>query len=280
MQGQAHAQDTNAHLKVEFGLDTLQVAKNRYASEQCHDFIGFQVAQPLLERVFPVIYGLQLKDVLTREDLAIGSYRFSVSRLIPQMTKVALQTHRKDLMRETPNFAKRNFLYRLKRSDYDREWGTTYAKPGFATRVMAMLLRYVPKFGPLKGMGFDNPTPKTEDLHIKSINTTVDQYRIYLAEAGAGKLALSNRDLDDGKITEAAEYTLADDTYTNLLAHLAATHFEGTSPQLRDNILAFYSNLALPIATRRDSARWESVMTNLSELKAVTPAPVASLTTS
>src|ERR1039457_5180202 len=79
-----YAQDKTAHLKTEFGFDTLQVAKNRYAPDQYHDFIGFQVSAPPLERVFPVVYGLQLKDVLTHEDLAIGSYRFSVSRLIPQ----------------------------------------------------------------------------------------------------------------------------------------------------------------------------------------------------
>lgn len=95
-----YAQDKTAHLKTEFGFDTLQVAKNRYASQQYHDFIGFQVSKPLLERVFPVVYGLELKTVLTHEDLAVGSYRFAVSRLIPHMTEVALQTHKKDLMRE------------------------------------------------------------------------------------------------------------------------------------------------------------------------------------
>src|SRR5437016_7766420 len=78
-----YAQDKTAHLKTEFGFDTVQVAKNRYASKQYHDFIGFQVSKPLLERVFPVVYGMQLKDVLTHEDLAVGSYRFAVSRMIP-----------------------------------------------------------------------------------------------------------------------------------------------------------------------------------------------------
>src|SRR6202142_1457364 len=62
-----YAQDKTAHLKTEFGFDTLQVAGNRYASEQYHDFIGFQVSKPLLERVFPVVYGVELKDVLTHE---------------------------------------------------------------------------------------------------------------------------------------------------------------------------------------------------------------------
>src|SRR5258706_9282666 len=52
-----YAQDHTAHLKTEFGFDMVQVAKNRYASQQYHDFIGFQVSKPLLERVhhrFPV----------------------------------------------------------------------------------------------------------------------------------------------------------------------------------------------------------------------------------
>jgi hypothetical protein len=274
-----YAQDTTAHLKTEFGFDTLQVAKNRYASDQYHDFIGFKVAQPLLERTFLVVYGLQMKDVLAHEDLAVGSYRFSVSRLIPEMTKVALQTHKKDLMRETPDFAKRKFLYRLSRSDYEREWGKTYSKPGFGTRVLSVLLRYIPKVGPFKGLGFNNPTPQTEDLYVKSINATVDQYRVYLEEVHAGTLVLPNCDLDDGKITKAAEYTLADETYASLLVRLAAQKFDGTSPQLRDNILEFYSDLSLPIETRKDPARWQSVLTDLNELKAMAPSPVAGQTT-
>ena len=49
------AQDKTAHLKTEFGFDMVQVAKNRYASEQYHDFIGFKVSKDLLERVFPII---------------------------------------------------------------------------------------------------------------------------------------------------------------------------------------------------------------------------------
>lgn len=77
-----YAEDRTAHLKTEFGFDTVQVAKNRYGSQQYHDFIGFQVSKSLLERAFPIVYGVELKDVLTHEDLAIGSYRFAISRLI------------------------------------------------------------------------------------------------------------------------------------------------------------------------------------------------------
>lgn len=266
-----YGQGKTAHLKTEFGFDTLQVAKNRYASDQYHDFIGFKVAQPLLERAFSVVYGLQLKDVLTHEDLAVGSYRYSVSSLIPQMTKVALQTHKKELMQETPNFAKRKFLYRLSRSDYEREWGKTYTKPGMGTRILSTLLRYFPKVGPFKGMGFDNPTAQTEDLYIKSINATVDYYRALLEGVRMNALDLPDRDLDSGNATKASEYSLADMAYADLLARLSARNFGLTSPQLRANILEYYSDLSLPIQTRQDPARWQRVLNDLGELKAVAP---------
>jgi hypothetical protein len=268
-----YAQDRTAHLKTEFGFDTVQVAKNRYASQQYHDFIGFQVSKPLLERVFPVVYGVELKDVLTHEDLAVGSYRFAVSRLIPQMTQVALQTHKKDLMRETPDFAKRKFLYRLSRSDYEKQWGKDYVRPGVGTRIVSTLLRYMPKIGPFKGLAFNNPTPQTEDLYFKSINATVDQYRAFLEEVRSDTLVLPNCDLDSGNVTKAAEYSLTDDTYATLLARLSERKFEGTSAALRDNIAQFYSDLSAPIETKKDRPRWQSVLTALNQLKSAEPVP-------
>jgi hypothetical protein len=269
-----YAQDHTAHLKTEFGFDMVQVAKNRYASQQYHDFIGFQVSKPLLERTFPIVYGVELKDVLTHEDLAIGSYRFAISRMIPEMTKIALRTHKKDMMKETPNFAKRKFLYRLSRSDYEKEWGKDYKKDGFKIRLFAILLRYMPKIGPFKALAFNNPTPQTEDLYFKSINTTVDQYRILLQQVRIGSLDLANCDFDTGKQTTAAEYSLTDDSYAKLLGQLTERKFDLTSPELRDNILNFYSDLSLPLETKKDSNRWQSVLSSLEQLKLVAPTPV------
>jgi len=269
-----YAQDKTAHLKTEFGFDTLQVAKNRYASQQYHDFIGFQVSKPLLERAFPVVYGVELKDVLTHEDLAVGSYRFAVSELIPRMTQVALQTHKKDLMREKPDFAKQKFLYRLSRSNYEKEWGKDYVRPGLGTRILSTLLRYMPKIGPFKGLAFNNPTPQTEDLYIKSINTTVDQYRVFLEEVLTDTLVLPNFDLDSGQPAKAAEYSLTDNTYAELLAQLSDRKFDRTTPELRDNVLQFYADLSVPIETKKDPVRWHGVLTALDQLKLVAPVPV------
>ena len=269
-----YAEDHTAHLKTEFGFDMVQVAKNRYASEQYHDFIGFQVSKPLLERAFPIVYGVELKDVLSHEDLAVGSYRFAVSRMIPQMTQIALRTHKKDMMKENPSFAKKKFLYRLSRSDYEKQWGKDYTKPDFGTRVWSVLLRYMPKIGPFKALAFNNPTSQTEEMYFKSINTTVDQYRIYLQQVRSGSLELVNCDFDTGKITKAAEYSLTDDTYAKLLGQLAGRKFDLTSGELRENILNFYADLSLPLETKKDATRWQGVLASLDQLKLVSPAPV------
>jgi hypothetical protein len=269
-----YAEDKSAHLKTEFGFDIVQVAKNRYAPQQYHDFIGFQVSKPLLERVFPVVYGLQLKDVIAREDLSIGSYRFAIGRVIPEMTKVALETHKNDITREYPDFAKKKFLYHLSRSDYEKEWGKDYARPGFGTRILAVLLRFIPKIGPFKGLAFKNPTPQTEDLYFKSINATVDQYRRFLHEVSNDSIQLTNCDLDDGKLTRGREYSLADDTYAKLLQQLSGKRFEGTSTDLRANILAFYSDSVAPIdnpVDKREQGNWKNVQTELNQLQALTP---------
>jgi hypothetical protein len=262
-----YAQDKGAHLKTEFGFDMAQVAKNRYASQQYHDFIGFSVSKPLLERVFPVVYGLQLTDVLAHEDLAVSTYRFSISRAIPRMTQVALQVHKKELIHETPDFAKQKFLYRLSRSDYEREWGKDYVRPGFGTRLLAALLRFVPKIGPFKALAFNTPSPQTEDLYFKSINATVDDYRAFLEAISRSSLQLPNSDLDTGSPTRAAEYTLTDEAYANLLLELSNRQFATTSPELRANILKFYSDLSVPIETKKDPARWNKILAALDQLK-------------
>ena len=64
-----------AHLKTEFGFDVLEVAKGRYAPEDYHDFIGFRVAKPMLERAFAETYSIEMKDIFKNLDLALSTYR-------------------------------------------------------------------------------------------------------------------------------------------------------------------------------------------------------------
>jgi uncharacterized protein (DUF433 family) len=269
-----YAEGKTEHIKTEFGFDMVQVSKNRYASQQYHDFIGFKVAKSLLERTFPIVYGVELKDVLTHEDLAVGSYRLGVSRMIPQMTQVALRLHEKDMVKEYPDFDKKKFLFRLSMSEYEKEWGKDYTKPDFGTRAWSEIFRFMPKIGPFKSLNFKVPTPATEDLYFKSINASVDQYRIYLEEVGTDRLVLPNRDFDTGNETKAGEYSLADSTYGKLLAKLADGKFDRTSADLQDNILKFYSGFSVPNETKKDKDHLEEGQWQLEQLKATAcPAP-------
>jgi len=86
----------------------------------------------------------------------------------------------------------------------------------------------------------------------------------------AGGLVLPNCDLDDGKATAVLEYSLADDAYASLLNKLSTRKFEGTSPQLRDNILEFYSSYSTSTRIAKTSARSQGVVVNVNELKAAT----------
>jgi hypothetical protein len=64
----------------------------------------------------------------------------------------------------------------------------------------------------------------------------------------------------------------------SLLLQLAQRKFDVTSPELRDNILSFYADLSLPLETKKDSARWQSLLSSLDQLKLATPAPTLAAT--
>jgi len=233
--------DHNAHLQTEFGFDVLQVAKNRYAPEDYHNFIGFEVSAPLLERAFYDTYGLKLNDVMPNEQLAINTYRRSVSQIIPETTKVALLVKGNQLQREIPDFNRQRFLYHLSKADYRKAWGAGYKQPGPGTRVLAALFKVVPKVGPFRAIDFKEPTAQTEDLYFKSVDQTTIAFRRALHQVARGALDAPEIDLDTGKPTALGEYPLADFTYRDLLDGLAAQNFANMTPELRDSILHFYS---------------------------------------
>ncbi|MCU1303081.1 MAG: hypothetical protein JWQ87_3365 [Candidatus Sulfotelmatobacter sp.] len=267
--------DPKAHIRTEFGFDVTQVAKNRYTSDRYHDFIGFEISKPLLERAFQDTYNIPLTDVLTKEDLAFGTFRRAISQVIPEMTRVALLTRRSEIVKETPNFRARQFRYYLSRTKYQREWGKGYRRPGFGTRLLAFLLRFMPKIGPFRALDFKIPTRQTEDLYIASVDLTIENYKKLLTQTSAGKLQLTNTDFDTGQPTHAGEYALTDSTYAHLLDQLAAHNFDKLTAELRKNILAFYSDTNAPIETKKKPKAWQKTQEQLEKLRALPePAPL------
>jgi hypothetical protein len=263
-----YADDPKAHIRAEFGLDVQEVAKNQFRGDVYHDFIGFEVAKPVLERAFQKTYGFELKSIFTDLDLSIGSYRRAISVVIPKMTKAALLAHEKELKKANPKFNRKEFRYRISRKEYEREWGTKYQKTGLGTRFLAFLLRIVPKVGPFRAMAFNTPTPKEQQMYLVSLGHTQQAYRSALGEAWTEHLNLPNKDFDTGQETRAGEYVLTDKAYGRLLDELSKHHFAHLTSELRSDILDFYSNPNAPNATKHDKKQWQRIMTELNALKA------------
>ena len=262
-----YAQDPKAHIRTEFGFDMVQVAKNRYTSDRYHDMVGFEVSKPLLQRAFAETYDLKIEDVFGDFDLAVGSFRRAISIVIPEMTRVALLSRHDVIVKDTPNFERRKFLYHLSRSNYEHEWGTVYRKPGLGTRILAFFLKIVPKVGPFKAVNFKIPTQQTEDLYIKSVNLTVDECDSLLRDVRVKKLDLANTDYDTGKPTKPGEYSLGDNAYARLVDELSNKMEAPPDRELRANLLSFYSDPDAPLATRKNAKAWKKLQDELEKLK-------------
>ena len=257
-----------AHLKTEFSFDVVQVAKRRYLSKQYHDFIGFKVSEDLLERAFADTYGIKADDLLRVDDLSIETMRFGVSRVIPEMTQVAVAMRKSESVPEHDDPARRKFFYHLSRADYEQDFGSKYRRPGVFARILAFLLRLVPKFGAFKALGYKDPTPQTEDLYFKSMDNVVDQYHRLLQSLTSGKLDLPNRNLDTGHPAQAGQYRLADEAYGELLHKLERNHFAQLTPGLKADAIRYFAGGSEKVVKDR---KWKRTRAALAVLKQQNP---------
>ncbi len=262
-----YEQNPTAHIRVEFQFDVVQVAHGNYAPQAYHDFIGFEVAGGVLARAFHDTYGLEINDLFADVDESMETYRYTVSSIIPKATRVAWDIHKDELRKAQPGLRRKRFVYSLSRASYRQKWGGRFKKPGIGTRLLALLIRILPKVGPLSAFAFEAPTPQTEQLFEKSFVATLDAYRRLLREAGAGTLQLPNRNFDTGAPTRPGEYKMADDAYALLAINLAQKDPATIDPALRQHVLAFFSDPNQPYATRRDPKQWQKTIAALDKLK-------------
>jgi hypothetical protein len=82
---------------------------------------------------------------------------------------------------------------------------------------------------------------------------------------------LPNLDCDTGKITIGGEYSLADKTHGHLLDDLSKSQFAQLTPELRKDLLDFYSDPNSPIATKQDKKAWGTTLRQIEGLKSWSP---------
>jgi len=267
-----YEQSPRSHVLVEFSFDVVQVAAHAYAPEAYHTFIGFQVAKPLLERAFSETYGIELKDVFFNEDLAIGTYRHAVGTTIPEMTKIAWSRKRDEIRKVIPGARKQTVVFRLRRGQYDKEFGADYEKPHGFARFLAFIYRLIPKIGPFRAFTFSVPSPEAERLFLASFTSTRERFRQSLDALRAAHLDLPNTDFDTGQPTRRGEYALADATYDELLGKLADRGFADVTESLRSNLVAYYRDAdSLAGGTDTGRTRPSTIRQQLAQLESAKP---------
>jgi len=250
-----YVEDPKRHIMVEFAFDVVHVASGAYLPQTYRDFIGFEVATDLVERAFRETYAIEMKDVFASEDLAIGTFRYTVGTTIPQMTQVAWEKKRDEIERLTPQLQRSAYIYTFTRRQYESDFGTAYRRPGVFARFFVWVVRVMPKIGPFRALAFQTPSPEAERLFTDSFKASRERYRILLQSVRDNRLDLRNTDFDTGQPTRRGEYTLADQTYAELLARLSSK--KAAAPDaLRADIMRFYGKVE-PAAARDKKERKE-----------------------
>jgi len=272
-----------AHIRTEYGFDVVQVAQGHYVKDDYTNFIGFNVATPVLERAFKDTYGVDLNTVLKNKDMAINTYRYSVSTAIPEMTRAAVLHYSKQIQQQVPNFDRSHFVYRVDRVDYSHMWGKQYHKPGLGAHIIAFIIKILPKRGPFSALKLELPTAADQKLYLDSMQSTVNTYekdvdKLRFQPTANPALQLKDLDFDTGKPTRRGEYPLADKTYAKLLDTVTHDKNADISSTLRASLLAYYDGFHLrhrsrlyPAILLRKQRRLER---DLALLRAMQPQPV------
>jgi hypothetical protein len=264
-----YEEDKTAHRRTEFSFDVLQTAKGNYATLAYHDFIGFNVSRPVLERAFSKTYGLDLNDVFRDLSLSIATFRWSVKSLFPVFTKAAWNLKKNDILKSQPTATARNFRYRMRRANYYQEFGKEQKKPNIFVKTLSWFILVLPKIGPLKVLKIKAPGPVAEKLFIQSFDTVLLHCNDAVRILKSGPLTLSNIDFDTGNNTAPGEYKLADATYANVLLKLSKKEFKLLNNELKQNITGFYSQSKPTLTTRKQRKQWKKINAALEQLNTV-----------
>ncbi|MEO6829604.1 MAG: zinc dependent phospholipase C family protein [Acidobacteriaceae bacterium] len=260
----------HAHVRTEFAYDVEQTSQEHFAPPGYMELVGFSVPRRLLEQAFFETYGLRLRRVLGRPAPAIKSYRSSIKGILPKVARAEVLIHHNDFPRDDDSTTYREFVTRQSKAAVDDRWGRFSRKPEFTVHLLAIVIRIVPKIGPLSSLAIRGPNTKTNGWYIESMNrSTVDYERLLkeLRKNPRKQLNLPDRDLDTGNPVEPGSYALTDRTYAQLLKQVTAEPGRAVPAGLQQNVLAYYADSNAPITTKKNDRAWKRVQQELPVLR-------------
>ena len=269
-----YEEDHLSHRRTEFGFDVLQTVEGDYARVAYHDFIGFRISSSLLERAFAQVYGLDIHKVFASYPLSVTMLRWSFKRLFPALTGTAWVFRKRQLKKSHSGLAGKSDNDATKYESYYEKFGKKRLGAGIYSRAytafFSIFVAFLPKVGPLSVLKFKSPGPDVANLYYSSFDTTVTNFTAALRACRTGTSRLPNIDFDTGNFTTPGEYSLADKNYDLLVVALEKNNFKMLNPELRENIVDFYSHRVAPAGSHKTQKAWaktEAALHRLQEAK-------------
>jgi hypothetical protein len=289
----SYAEGKHQHVQTEFAFDINEIAHHRVAPLRFLRHIGLAVSMRQLALAFYQTYGIT-ESFAGRRRINTRGYRFAVHTFIPRIAYAETLLHRSH---EPPDPTSPEVIELEKEAAemaQENHWQIYRRKAGIGTYMLAGFFFIVPKVGPLTLAAVKGPTQQTEAEYAHSVAVSTTALRQVLIrftpEAARYKgpvpplrsLAhpsdtstrdprhpLPNRDLDTGRVVQPGGYSLTDSTYAKLLHTIVQNPKQPIPPGIKEDIQTYYSNLDLPITTKKDPERWKQVLADLNTLAAI-----------
>ncbi|RFZ90715.1 hypothetical protein D0C36_17290 [Mucilaginibacter conchicola] len=271
-----------SHSRMEFAYDVLQIGQHGYTSEGYHDFIGFNIAVPVLERAFFKTYGRNLNTIFSNINADINTMRWGVRNLFPKLTKAAYEGNKTEIEKLNPGITAKKFQYKMSKRAFNLEFGKKRKEPKFWAKAAVFMIGILPKIGPLKALKFKSPGEEGQKLFAQSFEAILENYKIALNQVHDNTLILPDINFDTGEPTLLGQYRLADHTYSKLLEKLQEQGYKNVSPELQKNIVEYYAKAdtsKINSLSKSDKKKWDITASRVLELTNFKPASADSTQT-
>jgi len=230
--------------------------------------IGLKVPREQLAAAFYETYGIPLREIISGPLPAMKTFRFGGRSFLPKFTYAEAVLHKGGFPADTSGPELEQYDRQIGKLPKEEGWDHYRRKPGFGIHVLSGLIVIVPKIGTLKMLAIKGPTEETERAYIASVNLSTAALAVYLERLMGQQidLRLADRDLDTGQKVVPGGYPLTDKTYAQLLARLTKVPAERIPAGLKQDIVAYYADPAVPISTRKKPKERAAVQKQLQVL--------------